>query len=103
MKLNGNVTVEQLAERVCVSTGTVKNWRKEEYRFEPETAIRIIVGLHLPPWISMWFLQICSVNLQFRGLHMVYRNIVVCYYMDPFTKVNSLIEEAGYERMKEQR
>lgn len=103
MKLKGNVTIEQLAERVCVSTGTVKNWRKEEYRFDPETAIRIIVGLHLPPWISMWFLQICSVNLQFRGLHMVYRNIIVCYYMDTFNTVNSLIEDAGYERMKEQR
>ena len=103
MKLNGNVTIEQLAERVCVSTGTVKNWRKEEYRFDPETAIRIIIGLHLPPWISMWFLQICSVNLQFRGLHMVYRNIIVCYYMDTFNTVNTLIEDAGYERMKEQR
>jgi hypothetical protein len=103
MKLSGNITIEKMAERTLVSAGTVKNWRKEEYSYDPETAIRIIVGLHLPPWISMWFLQICGVVLQFRGLHMMYRNIIACHYMDTLSEVNSLIEAAGFERMNELR
>ena len=103
MKLNGNITIEQMAERALVSTGTVKNWRKEEYHYDPETAIRIIVGLHLPPWISEWFLATCGVVLQFRGLHMAYRNIINCNYMDTLNEVNLRIENAGYERMSEGR
>ena len=101
MKLSGNLTIEQMAERAQVSAGTVKNWRKEEYTYTPETAIRIIVGLHLPPWISTWFLQISGVTLQFRGLHMMYRNIIACHFMDTLTEVNSLIEAAGYDRLSE--
>ena len=103
MNMSGYITIETMAERALVSAGTVKNWRKEEYSYDPETAIRIIVGLHLPPWISEWFLQTCSVVLQFRGLHMVYRNIIACHYMDPLGEVNSLIEAAGFERMSELR
>ena len=103
MKLSGNMTIEQMAERALVSTGTVKNWRKEEYTFDAETAIRIIVGLHLPPWISSWFLQISGVGLQFRGLHMMYRNIIACHYMDTLSEVNSLIELAGFDKMNELR
>ena len=101
MKLSGNITIEKMAECTLVSAGTVKNWRKEEYSFDPETAIRIIIGLHLPPWISMWFLQISGVVLQFRGLHMMYRNVIACHYMDTLGEVNSLIEAAGFDRMKE--
>lgn len=103
MKLSGNMTIEQMAERALVSTGTVKNWRKEEYTYDAETAIRIIVGLHLPPWISSWFLQTSGVGLQFRGLHMMYRNIIACHYMDTLSEVNSLIELAGFDRMSELR
>lgn len=101
MKLGGNLTIEQLAERAQVSERSIKRWRAEEYSYDPETAIRIIVGLHLPPWISMWFLQTCGVALQFHGLHMMYRNIIACYYMDTLNEVNALIEAAGYERMAE--
>ena len=81
-----------------MSEGTVKNWRKEEYNYDPETVIRIIVGLHLPPWISSWLLQICGVALQFRGLHMMDRRIISCHNMDTLEEVNSLIELAGFER-----
>ncbi len=101
MKMSGNVTIEQMAERALVSTGTVKNWRKEEYVYDPETAVRIIVALHLPPWVSTWFLQTCGIVLQFRGLHMMYRNIIVCHYMDTMEEVNALIEAAGFDRMVE--
>ena len=101
MKLSGNVTIEQMAERAQVSAGTVKNWRKEEYGFDQDTAIRIIVGLHLPPWISAWFLQTCGVNLQYYGLHMMYRNIIACHYMDNLSEVNALLEAAGFDRIRE--
>ena len=51
----------------------------------------------------MWFLQICGVVLQFRGLHMMYRNIIACHYMDTLGDVNTLIEAAGFDRMSELR
>ncbi|MBR3242398.1 MAG: helix-turn-helix transcriptional regulator [Parasporobacterium sp.] len=100
MKLSGRITREQLAERALVSSGTVKNWRKEEYSYDPETAIRIIVALHLPPWISEWFLQISGVVLQFYGQHMMYRNIIACHYMDSLDEVNALLEAADFKRLK---
>ena len=102
MKSCGNLTVAQMAEYALVSSGTVKNWRKEEYRFKPETALRIIVGLHLPPWISARFLQIAGVDLKYYGLHMLYRNIISCHYMDTMYEVNCLIQAAGYPTLGEQ-
>ena len=53
--------------------------------------------------ISSWFLQISGVGLQFRGLHMMYRNIIACHYMDTLSEVNSLIELAGFDKMNELR
>ena len=101
MKYNRKMTLEQMAEQAKVSVGTVKNWRKEEYGYDPETAIRIIVGMHLPPWISTWFLQVAGVTLQFYGLHMMYRNIIACHYMDTLNEVNVLLEAAGFEKLRE--
>ena len=81
MKLAG-VTREGLAERALVSDSTVRRWREEAYSFDAETALRIIVGLSLPPWLSYWLLETARVPLQFHGKHMVYRNIINCHYMD---------------------
>ena len=104
MKLDlfGKPTIEEFAEHAGVSPGTVKNWRKEEYGFDPETAIRIIVGLHLPPWISSWFLQISGIMLQYHGLHMAYREIIACRFMDTFSMVNERLVDAGFDRMSVQ-
>ena len=85
MKLSGNATIEQMAERAGVGRHS-QNWRKEEYNYDPETVIRIIVGLHLPPWISSWLLQICGVALQFRGLHMMDRRIISCHTWTPWKR-----------------
>ncbi len=80
MKMSGDVSQEKLAELTLMSRGAVRNWMNEEYTFRPETAIRIIIGLHLPPWLSKRFLDICGVTCQYHGLHLIYRNILDCHY-----------------------
>ncbi len=59
------------------------------------------MALHLPPWISTWFLRACGIVPQFRGLHMMYGNIIDCNYMDTIGKVIALIESPGFDRIIE--
>ncbi len=101
MNINGGMTIEQLAEAALVSTSTVKRWLKEELSYSPESALRIIIALHLPPWVSSWFLDMAKVPLQYRGIHLLYREIICCRYMDSFHTNNDLIETAGYSRLNE--
>lgn len=96
-----DINVDDMSERCGVSRRTVYYWCKEEYQFSPETFIRIVVGLHLPPFISMRFMNVCGVTLQFHGIHMMYWKIVNCYFMDTIYEVNRQIEAAGFPAMKE--
>ena len=101
MDINGAMTNEQLAEKALVSVSTVKRWLKEEYSYSPEAALRIIVALSIPPWLSSWFLEVTHVPLTYHGIHMLYRELISCHFMDSMRTVNDLIEAAGYERLKE--
>ena len=96
-----DMSTDELGERCGVTGRTVRNWCNEEYQFSPETFIRIVVGLHLPPFISMRFMDICGVKLQFHGIHMMYWKIVNCYFMDTIYEVNRIIEAAGFPAMRE--
>ena len=99
MEITG-VTKEELAERALVSRNTVRRWRHEEYNFDADTALRIVIGLSLPPWVSRRFLEVTQVPLQYYDKHMLYRNLMDCNFMDPLEEVNDIIEEAGFERLK---
>ena len=95
------MTNPELAEAALVSESTVKRWLKEEASYKPATALRIIVALSLPPWISYWFLDMAKVPLQYTGMHLLYREIINCRYMDPLRDVFELIVAAGYKGLKE--
>ena len=95
------MTNPELAEAALVSESTVKRWLKEEVSYNPLTALRIIVALSMPPWLSYWFLDMASVVLQYSGIHLLYREIINCRYMDSLREVFDLIEVAGYQRPKE--
>ena len=84
-----SVTQEELAEKALVSISTVKRWLKEEFSYTPEHALRIIVALSLPPWLSGWFLDMAKVPLQHHGIHLIYREIISCRYMDSLRTNNS--------------
>ena len=96
-----DMTIPDLAEAALVSESTAKRWLKQEVSYKPVTALRIIVALSLPPWISYWFLDMAKVPLQYTGLHLLYREIINCRYMDPLRDAFDLIEAAGYPRPKE--
>lgn len=95
------MTNPELAEAALVSESTVKRWLKEEVSYNPLTALRIIVALSMPPWLSYWFLDMANVVLQYSGIHLLYREIINCRYMDSLREVFDLIEAAGYQRPKE--
>ena len=101
MDINGNMTNEELAEKALVSLSTAKRWLKEEYSYTPEEALRIIVATSMPPWLSSWFIEMAKVPLTYRGIHMMYREIIHCRFMDTMHMVNDWIEDAGYDRLKE--
>jgi len=58
------------------------------------------VALSLPPWISYWFLDMAKVPLQYTGIHLIYREIINCRYMDHMREINELIEAAGYHKQR---
>ena len=95
------MTNPEMAEAALISESTVKRWLKERASFNPTTALRIIVALHLPPWISYWFIDMAKVSLQYTGIHLLYREIINCRYMDSMLEINELIEAAGYEKLRE--
>ena len=97
MKLRGVGGREKMAELALVSEGTVQQWYGEEYGYTPEQALRIVIALHLPPWLSGWFLEIAGVRLQYRGIHLLYREILCCRFMDTLYEVNEYIAAAGYQ------
>ena len=91
------VTNASLAEAALVSGSSVDRWLREEYSYSPEVALRIIVGLHMPPWLSAWFLDMTHVPLTYHGKHLLYRHVINCRYMDPMTEIITLINESGYK------
>ena len=95
------MTNPELAEAALVSESTVKRWLKEEASYKAETALRIIVALSLPPWLSSWFLEMAKVSLSYSGIHLVYREIISCRYKSSLRDVFELIVEAGYKGLKE--
>ena len=95
------MTNPEMAEAALISESTVKRWLKERASFNPTTALRIIVALHLPPWISYWFIDMAKVSLQYTGIHLLYREIINCRYMDSMLEINELIEASGYEKLRE--
>lgn len=101
MKWNGWVRTEQMAERAMVSVSTVKNWRNEKECFTKENAIRIIVALHLPPWIQTRFLEIAQVKLGYTEYDMALREIMDCFFMDDMWKVNEVLTAYGFTPFKE--
>ena len=96
------ISAQELSERCGVSKRTVYYWLEEEYQLSAEVFVRIVVGLHLPPYISMRFMNVCGVMLQFYGVHMIHivgtgsalRSAVICFYLS--NEGLSLLENAAH-------
>lgn len=95
------ISAQELSERCGVSKRTVYYWLEEEYQLSAEAFVRIVVGLHLPPYISMRFMNVCGVMLQFYGVHMMYWKILNCFFMDTIYEVNRHMRDAGFPAMTE--
>lgn len=95
------ISAQELSERCGVSKRTVYYWLEEEYQISAEAFVRIVVGLHLPPYISMRFMNVCGVMLQFYGVHMMYWKILNCFFMDTIYEVNRHMRDAGFPAMTE--
>ena len=95
------ISAQELSERCGVSKRTVYYWLEEEYQLSAEAFVRIVVGLHLPPYISMRFMNVCGVMLQFYGIHMMYWKILNCFFMDTIYEVNRHMQDAGFPAMTE--
>ena len=95
------ISAQELSERCGVSKRTVYYWLEEEYQLSAEVFVRIVVGLHLPPYISMRFMNVCGVMLQFYGVHMMYWKILNCFFMDTIYEVNRHMRDAGFPAMTE--
>lgn len=95
------ISAQELSERCGVSKRTVYYWLEEEYQLSAEVFVRIVVGLHLPPYISMRFMNVCGVMLQFYGVHMMYWKILNCFFIDTIYEVNRHMRDAGFPAMTE--
>ena len=52
-------------------------------------------------YISMRFMNVCGVMLQFYGVHMMYWKILNCFFMDTIYEVNRHMWDAGFPAMTE--
>ena len=101
MRRNGWVRVEEMAERAMVSVGTVKNWRKEKEKLSLESTVRIIIALHLPPWIQGRFLEVSGIKLGYSEYDLAIKELLDCYFMDDMRKANEFMKDNGFKPFKE--
>ena len=55
--------------------------------------IRIIVGLHLPPFVSSSLLYMAGINLSASEEHSAYKFVVHCMYMDSIVEVQDALAD----------
>ena len=101
MKENGWVKIEEMAERAMVSVGTVKNWRRAKEKLTLENAVRIIIALHLPPWIQTRFLEVAGVKLGYSEYDLAIKEVLDCNYMDDMGKANEIMIANGQKPFSE--
>lgn len=66
------INAQELSERCSISKRTVYYLLEQEYQLSADAFVRIVVGLRLLPYISMQFMNMCGVTLQFYDVYMMY-------------------------------
>ena len=94
------VSVEKLAGLTGMSTRTINRLRNEA---RPEYSIHqivaIIVGLHLPPWISDELLDAASIRLSGNPAAYKYKCVVTCMFMEKYTTVQKHLAKIGVKNI----
>ncbi len=94
------VSVEELAWRTGMSTRTVNRLRNEpRAAYSADQIVAVIVGLHLPPWVSDHVLKAASVSFSDNPVAYNYSYVVSCMFMDPFETVREHLARMGLKTL----
>ena len=94
------LSLERFAECCGVSRATAYRWCDEDCQLKPEEFMRIVIGLHLPPNISMQFMTTCGIVLNHYGVQEMYWFILLTRFMDSIYEVNNFLESEGFPTFK---
>ena len=95
-----DVSVEELSGRTGISTRTINRLRNEpRAEYSADQIVAIIVGLHLPPWVSDQVLKATSINFSDNLATYNYSYVVSCMFMDTFEAVKSHLALMGLKNL----
>ena len=95
-----NVSVEELSGRTGISTRTINRLRNElRTEYSADQIVAIIVGLHLPPWVSDHVLKAASINFSDNLATFNYNYVVSCMFMDTFEAVKDHLSLMGLKNL----
>ena len=98
---DGKITLEELAERSCLSRKTVERYRsRRTASWSPDAVAAICIGLHLPPWLSRVMLEKAGFCVRSYGPRGYFGEILDCRFMDTVPEVQEYLREAGYPELK---
>jgi len=91
------MTAEKLAEKSLLSVSTIYRMRTEPKRnWEMEYIVAVCVGLQLPPYISIPFIESAGLELKAEEKHITYAHLLATHYKSPIFEFNEYLEAVGY-------
>ena len=91
-----DVTVEELADRVNLSTKTVGKMRNDdEYTPEIENVVAVCIGLHLMPAQSYKLVELAGYKFKASKSHRLYCYLLDTAYMNSVDECNAFLSRAG--------
>ena len=95
-----SVSIEELSGRTGISTRTINRLRNEpRTEYSADQIVAIIVGLHLPPWVSDQVLKATSISFSDNLATYNYSYVVSCMFMDTFEAVKGHLALMGLNNL----
>lgn len=95
------VSVEELASRTTLAERTITRLRNTYYpTYTIDTILALIIGLHLPPWVSINLLNSASCNFMTNPACFDYAYIVNCLFMDNLETVQEHLVRQGMKKLQ---
>lgn len=95
-----NVTIEELADRVNLSSRSIQCMRNDENCMPTlRHVVEVCIGLHLMPSYSNQLLDLAGYSLKSSKQHKMYKFLVDMAYMRDVDECNEFLERAGISKL----
>lgn len=96
-----HVTTEELSARTGLSDRLISSLRNDVcVSYSLDVVMAIIIGLHIPPWVSFTLLETAGISLNRNPAMLPYSNIINCMYMDDMDTIQEHLVKIGLKRFQ---